>query len=214
MFQTLINALRETLYMVLYSGLLSIIIAIPLGVFIAGIANSPSQFFKILHTVLDSMLQIINAIPYLFMMLLFIPITNKLIAHNISYLTATLLPLTITGSLMLAHQVHKIFYALLQRWHSTTKALGATKKQALLLVLFPESLTSLISAIANTCSTLVGFSIIAGALGAGGLGQLAIEKSIQEPNLNYVLACLAILVAIQQLFKYTGLLVVQHTDTR
>lgn len=214
MFPILVNALRETLYMVLYSALFSILIGIPLGIFIASIANSQRRDIKALHMILDTGLLVINAIPYLLMMLLFIPITNKLITHNISYLTATILPLSITGSLMLAYSVNQTFYALIQRWQSTAKAFGATQKQSLILILFPESLHNLVNAIATTCSTLVGFSIIAGALGAGGLGQLAIEKSIQDPNINYVLACIAMLVAIQQLFKYTGVLVVQHTDTR
>ncbi len=82
------------------------------------------------------------------------------------------------------------------------------------MILLPEIHGDTVNAIANTGSTLVGFSIIAGALGAGGLGQLAIERSIHDPNLGIVIACIAILVAIQQLIKYTGLLVVQHTETR
>lgn len=214
MFPTLINSLRETLYMVLYSGLLSILIGVPLGVLIASIAKNPRTWVKSIYLFLDGFLQLSNSIPYLLMMLLFIPITNKLIAHNISYITATILPLAITGTLMLAHSVNKIFQELMNKWHSTTKALGATTKQTMLFILFPESFSSLINAIAATSSSLVGFSIIAGALGAGGLGQLAIEKSIQDPNPSFVIACIALLVAIQQLFKYTGLLVVQHTEIR
>lgn len=214
MFPILINALRETLYMVLYSGLLSILFGVPLGIAIASIANSPRTWVKSIYFVADGLLLLINAIPYLLVMLLFVPITNKLIAHNISYITATILPLAITGSLMLAHHVNKIFHNLINKWHGTAKALGATKQQTLLFILLPESFICIVNAIATTGSSLVGFSIIAGALGAGGLGQLAIEKSIQDPNLNFVLACIAILVAIQQLIKYTGLLVVQHTDIR
>lgn len=212
MFPTLINALRETLYMVLYAGLLSALIGIPLGVLIASIANSQQRWVSSIHFALNMLVQLANAIPYLLVMLLFIPTTNWLINRNISYTTATILPLAVAGTLHLANNVNNILSNILTKWRSTTKAMGASQQQTLLLIALPECLSSIAQAVTNTCSLLVGFSIIAGALGAGGLGQLAIEKTITEPNLKYSLVSIAVLVAIQQLIKYTGLLVVQHKE--
>lgn len=212
MFPTLVNALRETLYMVLYAGVLSTLIGIPLGVFIASIANSQHRWISSIHFMLNMLVQLVNSIPYLLVMLLFIPTTNWLINHNISYSTATILPLAVAGTLYLAHNVNNIVSAVLSKWRSTTKSMGASKKQIFLFIALPECYGSIVQAATNTCSLLVGFSIVAGALGAGGLGQLAIEKTITEPNLKYSLVCIAVLVAIQQLIKYTGLLVVQHKE--
>jgi ABC-type methionine transport system permease subunit len=212
MFPTLINALRETLYMVLYAGLLSALIGVPLGVFIASIANNQQRWISSVHFTLNMLVQLANSIPYLLVMLLFIPTTNWLITRNISYTTATILPLAVAGTLYLAHNVNNILSQVLSKWRSTTKAMGASQKQTLLFIALPECFASIVQAVTNTCSLLVGFSIIAGALGAGGLGQLAIEKTITEPNLKYSLISIAALVAIQQLIKYTGLLVVQHKE--
>lgn len=212
MFPTLINALRETLYMVLYAGIFSAVIGIPLGVLIASIANNQHRWIYSVHFILNALLQLANSIPYLLVMLLFIPTTNWLISHNISYTSATILPLAVTGTLYLAHSVNHILADVLSKWRSTTKAMGASRQQALLLIALPECLGTIVQAFTNTCSILVGFSIIAGALGAGGLGQLAIEKTITEPNLKYSLLSIITLVAIQQLIKYTGLLVVQHKE--
>jgi D-methionine transport system permease protein len=212
MFPILINALRETLYMVLYAGLLSTVIGIPLGVLIASIANNQQRWVASVHFTLKMLVQLANSIPYLLVMLLFIPTTNWLINRNVSYTTATILPLAVAGTLYLANNVNNILSEVLSKWRNTTKAMGASQQQTLLLIALPECFGSVVQAITNTCSLLVGFSIIAGALGAGGLGQLAIEKTITEPNLKYSLVSIAALVAIQQLIKYTGLLVVQHKE--
>lgn len=210
--QILINALRETLYMVLYSGLFSIALGIPFGILIANIANSPRYWLKSIYFALNSVVQAFNFIPYLLVMLIFIPTTNWLISRHISYTTATILPLGITGAMLLAHHVNIIFQELIKKWHNTTKSLGASQKQTLIYILLPESFSSMMLAATSTCASLVGFTVAAGALGAGGLGQLAIEKSIQDQNFTYVLICIATLVAIQQLIKYTGILAVQHKE--
>lgn len=212
MFPILINALRETLYMVLYAGLLSAVLGIPLGILIASTAKNQHRWVSGIHFTLNSLMQVANSIPYLLVMLLFIPTTNWLINRNINYTTATILPLTVAGTMYLAHNVSNILSEIFAKWRTTTKSMGASQKQTLLFIAIPECLGSIIQAVTNTCSLLVGFSVIAGALGAGGLGQLAIEKAITEPNFKCSLASIAILVAIQQLIKYTGLLVVQHKE--
>lgn len=210
MLQILINALRETLYMVLYASLLSILIGVPFGIFIASIANSKYRFTKIIYIMLHTILKAAQTIPYLLVMLIFIPITNWLMNQHISFITATIVPLTVTGTLLLTHSVCNICTKLHTKWHDRIKAMGATNKQSLLFIIIPEGLADIIEAATYTASTIVGFSIIAGAFGAGGLGQLAIETTITEPNFIYATASIISLIAIQQFFKYTGLLVVQQ----
>lgn len=214
MFQILLNALRETLYMVGMASLISIIIGIPLGMLSAQIAATNNKPIKGIYYLLLSIMELGKSIPYLLLMLLFIPLSNWLINHSISYTSASILPLATAGSLLLARRVYNIMHTLSTQWLATSKALGANPKQTLWLILLPEGLPEIIVATTNTCSLIVGFSTIAGALGAGGLGQLAIEKSIAQPNLLYVLMSIVILVVIQQLIEYTGTLVVQQTQPR
>lgn len=206
MLPTLINALRETLYMVLYSTLFSMLIGIPFGMFLSGIANSPSRFSRNVFGFSYNFLQMVKAIPYILVMLMFIPLTNWLINHRVSFTSATIVPLTVAGSLLLAQAVYDIFTELHNKWQSNIKAMGANKRQTLLMILLPESVGPILEACANVSSTIVGFSIIAGAFGAGGLGQFAIEKSITEPNVTYAVISILILIAIQQIFKYTAIL--------
>lgn len=214
MYQILIDSFRETLFMVLTASLFTILIGIPVGMLMACIANSQNRVINAIYLTVYAATTSIKAIPYLLLMLLFIPTTNWLINHKVSYTTATLLPLATAGSFMLAQQVFIIVKDLLVQWQSTSKVMGATKQQTLFLIVLPEGLGPIIQASATSCSYLVGFSAIAGSLGAGGLGQLAIEKSIQESSLSYVLISIALLVALQQLIHYTGSLVAQQTQTR
>lgn len=208
MLQILINALRETLYMVMYSSLFSMLIGIPLGMFLASVSSSQNRFSRGIFAMSYSSLQMAKTIPYILVMLLFIPLTNWLINHKVSFTGATIVPLTLAGSLVLAQQVFDIFTELQAKWQNNIKAMGASKSQIMLYILLPESYGLILEACAHNASMIVGFSIIAGAFGAGGLGQLAIEKTITEPNLTYALVSIFTLIAIQQIFKYTAILFV------
>lgn len=208
MLPTLINALRETLYMVLYASFFSIIIGIPFGFIVARLQTSKVGFGRIMYHILYTILQTVKSIPYVLVMLLFIPTTNWLINHHISFTTATIVPLTVAGTLLLAQAVYSIALELQEKWKTNIKAMGASHKQTFWHILLPESAYMLIEASANTSSTIVGFSIIAGAFGAGGLGQFAIEKTITEPNYLYSMLSILTLIAIQQILKYTALLIV------
>ncbi len=210
MFRTLINALQETLYMVLCAGGVSMLIGIPFGILIARMAHSRSSFVHSIYFLFYGLLKFSSAIPYLLIMLIFIPMTNWLINKNFTYTTATILPLATAGSLFLAQSVYNTIGELLNKWHSTSKTMGATTQQTLILILLPEAFWPIIRASAETCSLMVGFTVVAGALGAGGLGQLAIEKSINKPNALVVIICIVALVAIQQFIKYTGVLATQQ----
>lgn len=214
MFPTLLDSLRDTLVMVLSAGLLSILIGIPLGTLVASIAASNTKPVKGIYYFCYTLMQIAKFSPYLLIMLLFLPVTNWLINNQVTYTNATILPLAAAGSLLLARKVYDIMYNLAQQWLATTKAMGANLQQTIWLILLPEGLPDIIRASAHTCSLIVGFTTIAGALGAGGLGQLAIEKSISQPDPIYVILCLAILVVLQQLIEYTARLVIQQTKPR
>jgi len=214
MFPIIVNALRETLLMVISASLLAIIVGVPFGVLVASIAATDNKAVKAVFYLCSSTMQLAKFVPYLLIMLLFIPLTNWLILHNISYTTATVIPLAATGSLLLARKVYTIMYDVAARWLATGKAMGASKQQTLRLIVLPESMPEIISAITHTCTLILGFSVIAGTLGAGGLGQLAVEKSIHEPDLLLVLISIATLVVIQQLIEYTGTIVVQQTKPR
>lgn len=211
MSQLLLNALRETLIMVATAGSIAVVVSIPLGIFIASISGSPYKSLQFIYQLLFNFIKLIRGIPFLLLIVLFIPVTNWLISKQFSYMAATIAPLATAGILMLTVKVNDITYDILQRWSATCKQFGASIKQSIFMVVLPEALPKFFLETTNTLTALISFSIIAGALGAGGLGQLAIEKSVTDPNPPLVLGCILLVVAMQQLIKYTGSLVVQQT---
>lgn len=208
MFPILINALRETLYMVLYSSLFSVMLGIPLALMLTKLAQSKDGFGKFLFSSLNSVVQSVNAIPYILVMLFFIPTTNWLINHQVSFNSATIVPLTVTGTLILTKDLYTHFLTISNKWNKNIRSMGASNSQSIWYILLPESYVNIVESCASVSSKMVGFSIIAGAFGAGGLGQLAIEKTITEPNLLYSILSIITLIAIQQILKYTALIIV------
>ena len=214
MFQILINALRETLIMVCAASVATLLIGIPLGILVAQSANSTNKLIKGVYYLFSSTIELAKIVPYVLIMILFIPLSNFLIRHGISYTSATIIPLATAGRFLLARSVFKIIFDLTGQWNSTAKSMGATPIQTLRFIVLPESMPEIIRVSAHSCGLIVTFSAIAGALGAGGLGQLAIEKSIHEPNPMIVLLSILMVVVMQQLIEYTGTLVVQQTQPR
>lgn len=210
MFPTLINALRETVFMVLCASAITVLVGIPLGILTATLANSHNKLVKGIYYMLFTAMQCAKITPYLLLMVLFIPLSNWFIDHKVSYSVATIIPLSTAGVLLLANKIFLQLDALSKKWHSTAKSMGATTQQAMWLILLPESYPDIIRNSATICSFMVGFSAIAGALGAGGLGQLAIEKSINDPNPPFVILSVLILIAMQQLIQLSGTIAVQH----
>lgn len=204
MFQIILNALGQTLVMVGSAGFLSLLLGIPLGIFVAWISKSAYKSTQYVHFCVYNVIKIFRTIPFLLILLLFIPITNWLISNHFSYMAATILPLTAAGTFIMIVKVNDITYDLLSKWANASRDWGMTWQRKLTLIILPEALPQIIQEAANTLAILVGFSAIAGALGAGGLGQLAIEKSVTDPNLLCAFASIVILVAAQQLIKYTG----------
>lgn len=204
MFQILFNALQETLFMVIAAGCISALLGIPAGLFIANMSSSPFKSTQIIYHTLFNVIKIIRSIPFLFVMLLFIPITNWLISMQLSYMTATILPLSLVGTLYVTVKTNDVAHDLLQKWTAASKAMGANLKQKLQLIIIPEALPQIIQESAEMLALLISLSTIAGALGAGGLGQLAIEKSITDPDPLCVILSIGVIVVLQQLVKYTG----------
>lgn len=207
MYPTLLNALRETLVMVGFASLITIIVGVPIGILTAALATSHNKLLQGIHYLLLGSMQFARIMPYLLLMLFFIPLSNWFIDHKISYTNATVVPLATAGAFLLAYKVYLKIQDVTQHWSTTAKALGATPQQSLWLIIIPECTTDIIKNCASVCSLIVGFSAVAGALGAGGLGQLAIERSINEPDPLLVILCISLLIAMQQMISLTGNLV-------
>jgi len=213
MLHELLNALEETLFMVFSSGLLTLLLGLPLGILLAithpnqSLANS-TLANSWLHKSLSALIHVCCSIPYVILMIALIPFTKNLyssISSSDNHCIFALIPLTLATLPLFAHLCGKAISDIPSTLTEVFISMGATPKQILFKVLLPESFANIMQNFLTTLNHLVGYSVIAGVLGCGGLGQLILEKaSVFQFSGFLVIACslIAIVLLIQRIGGY------------
>lgn len=185
-----LQSLHETLFLVVCSGILAVGLGLPLGILQT---NSVIKFSS----------NIIGSIPIVALMIVLIP-SLKLMLHNWNANVIICLPLAIGGMVIFANNIHcalnKISPNLLQH----ARSMGASKWQMITKIQLPEILPEIILAIKTLLISLVGYSVIAGLLGAGGIGNVIYQYGYINFNSQYVFICIIILVLLIQAIQATG----------
>lgn len=201
MFNEIMKATLETLYMVFVSGILSTIFGLPLGIGLYLSARSKKT--KKIYIVLDALVNIFRSIPFIILVLLLIPITKK-VTGTIIGANAAIFNLTIAATPFMARLSENSFNALPDGIVDSSKSLGTTTWQFISKILIPETISEQLSNITVLLINLVTYTAIAGAVGAGGLGQLAINYGYYRFQWDVVLYSVIILVIISQAIQFSG----------
>ena len=199
----LTKALGETVYMVAVSMAIATALGVPLGVLLnvtsAGqILESPA-----LNRIIGSIVNAIRSIPFIILMVAIIPFTRFLVGTAIGT-TAAMVPLVIASVPFIGRQVEtslkEVPYGLIE----AAQSMGATPLQIITKVLLPESMPSIVAQLTTVIIALVGESAMAGAIGGGGLGDLAIRYGYQRFRPDIMLATVVILIVLVQLVQFAG----------
>ncbi|MCX7117942.1 MAG: ABC transporter permease [Legionellales bacterium] len=194
-------ATAETLYMVLASTFFAILLGLPLGTLL--FTTSKIKPNRPLNRLLASFINLSRSIPFIILLVALIPFTRWLVGTSIG-LHAAMVPLSLGATPFFARLVDGMYQSLPSGLIEASFAMGANTWQTIRYVLIPESMPSLIHAMTVTAITLVNYSAMAGTVGAGGLGDLAIRYGYQRFNMGVMLATLAILVIMVQLLQTVG----------
>lgn len=204
MLTILFEALRETIYIVVISGILCCALGIPLGLFL--FATKDKKFIQ--SGTLSFLLQITTniwlAIPHIaFFLISLLAIKHvPLLADNT--LIAAIIAIAAITIPMLAQKTLNLLTGLPTYLCDTAKNIGATPMQALTKMYIPEILPELLRDITKTLISITQFSAIAGIFGAGGLGYLLTQKCYQEFSFNYLLICSAAFIIITYVIHFCG----------
>lgn len=195
--------LWETIYMVFFSTLLSVVFGLPLGVIVAISEKDNIWEHPVLNKTLNIIINITRSLPFIILMIAVFPLSKLIVGKRIGT-TAAIVPLTIAAIPFFARLVESSIKEL--SWGITEAALsmGASTSQIILKVLIPESLPSIVSGITLTVINLIGYSAMAGAIGGGGLGDLAIRFGYQGFQEDIMIGTVIILVIIVQLVQSIG----------
>lgn len=197
------TATWQTIYMVFIASFFSILFGLIVGVFLFFTRKNSLKPSASLHHVLSFIVNIGRSIPYIILMIALIPLTRVLVGTSIG-INAAIVPLTIAAIPFYARiaevALNNVPTGLIEAGH----AMGANIWQLTFKILLPESLPELIKGASLTIIGLVGYSAMAGAVGGGGLGELAINYGYQRFNVNVMLATIVILVVLVQLIQMLG----------
>lgn len=197
----LLVATGETLYMVFASTLFAVILGLPLGtlLFTSG-QIKPHPF---LHRIIAGFINISRSIPFIILLVALIPFTRLLVGTSIG-IYAAMVPLTLGATPFFARLVENVYKGLPPGLIETGFAMGASTRQIIRYILLPEGMASLIHAMTITAITLVNYSAMAGTVGGGGLGDLAIRYGYQRFDVSVMLSTVGILILIVQLIQMIG----------
>ncbi|MEA2067556.1 MAG: methionine ABC transporter permease [Thermotogota bacterium] len=195
------NATLETLYMIFLSGFLASALGILLGVGLY--LCSRIRRLKGLYALLDLIVNIFRSIPFIILVILLIPVTKRVMGTIIGP-NAAVFNLTIAAIPFMARLSENSFNAVPSGIIDSSNSMGLNRWQMVTRVLIPETLPDQIGNVTVLLINLVTYTAIAGAMGAGGLGQLAINYGYYRFQWDIVLYAVIVLVVISQLIQFTG----------
>lgn len=211
--QLLLQGTLDTLYMTLVSTAIAYLIGIPLGVVLVitrrdGICPAPKT-----NAVLGTVVNIMRSVPFLILIIVLIPFT-RLVAGTSIGATATIVPLIVGAAPFIARMVESSLLEVDAGVVEAAQAMGASPWQIVTKVLLKESVPSLVTGAAIALTTILGYSAMAGAVGGGGLGDLAIKYGYHRYQTDVLLLTLVILVLLVQVIQALGNAVAKRIDHR
>ena len=203
----------ETLYMTLASTLLAYLIGLPMGVLLVTSDSEGIVPMRLLNQVLNIVVNITRSIPFLILLIAVIPLTRLITGTTIGS-TATIVPLVIAAAPFIARLVEssikEVDYGIIE----ASLSMGASPMQVVTKVMIPEAKPSLIIDAAIATTTILGYSAMAGIVGGGGLGDIAIRFGYYRYETGMMVITVVLLVLIVQLFQEVGMKIAQKQDRR
>ncbi|KAA6453558.1 ABC transporter permease [Bacillus swezeyi] len=202
-YDQIINALLETIQMTLFSLLFSSIIGIPLGILLVVTRKGNLLENRAVFTIVNAIINIFRSVPFIILMVALIPITRLIVGTSIGT-SAAIVPLTFYAGPYIARLVENSLLEVDPGVIEAAEAMGATPRQIIFRFLIPEALGSLVLSFTVATVGLVGASAMAGAIGAGGLGDLAITYGYQRFDTLTMIITVAMLVIVVQGLQTSG----------
>lgn len=198
------TATWQTIVMVLFSTLFSLLIGFPLGVYLctSDSANGLKPQ-KAVNQVLSIIINILRAIPFVILVILLFPFT-RLVVRTAIGTKASIVPLTIAAAPFVARVIESSLKEVDPGVIQAAKAMGSTNRQIIFKVLIPEAMPSIVNGVTLTIINLIGYSAMAGTVGGGGLGDVAIRYGYQRYRVEYMLGSVAIILILVEVIQVLG----------
>ena len=203
MFDTMVKASYETLYMVFGTTFFSVILGFIPAIVLVLTAPDGLKPNKIVYQILDFIVNTFRSFPFIILLILVIPVTRAIVGTSLGS-TAAIVTLTISAIPFVARVIESALRSVDPGLIEAAKSFGASDIQIIFRVYFKEAFPSIISGIILTMISIIGYTAMAGSVGGGGLGDVAIRRGYQAYNLKYLFVTSIILIVIVQIIQNIG----------
>jgi len=209
----IIQGILESLYMTLFSTVFGYVIGLPWGV--ALVVFSPKGLAPngAIYRIVDTLANIMRSIPFLILLIVLIPFTRFVVGTSVGS-TATIVPLTIAAAPMIARMVESSIQEVDQGVIEAAQSMGASTWHIIVHVLLVEARVSLIAGATICVGTILGYSAMAGTVGGGGLGDIAIRYGYYRYQQDIMIVTVVLLVLLVQIFQLIGNAMANKLDRR
>lgn len=211
--QMIVQGVYETLYMTIMSTLMGYIVGLPMGIALAITDRKGIRPNIVVYKILDFIANIIRSIPFLILLILVIPFTRLLIGKSYGS-AATVVPLVIAAAPFIARMVESSLAEVDKGVIEAAQSMGAGTFTIIRKVLLVEARTSLIVGVTIAIGTILGYSAMAGVVGGGGLGDIAIRYGYYRYQTDIMLVTIVILIFLVQVFQWIGMKLSNVLDRR
>lgn len=195
--------LWNTIYMVFVSAFFAVLIGLPLGVILTITDKGHIKENRTLYKILETAVNIGRSFPFAILMVALIPVTRWIVGTSLGT-TASIVPLTIAAAPFVAKLIETSLKEVDRHILEAVIVMGSTTWQIITKVLLPEALPSIVSAITLTIISLIGYSAMAGLVGGGGLGQVAIQYGYNRFNTFIMIVTVILLILLVQVVQWSG----------
>ena len=209
----LLEGIRDTLYMTLASTLFGYIIGLPMGIVLTVTDKDGIRPNAAVYKVLDVISNLLRSIPFIILLNVLIPFTRFVVGRSYGS-TATIVPLTIAAAPYIARMVESSLKEVDAGVIEAARSMGASDFQIVTRVMLVEARTSLIVGATISLGTILGYSAMAGTVGGGGLGDIAIRYGYTRWQTDIMVVTVVLLVILFQIFQTIGMKIANRLDRR
>ena len=209
----LLEGIRDTLYMTLASTLFGYIIGLPMGIVLTVTDKDGIRPNAAVYKVLDVSSNLLRSIPFIILLIVLIPFTRFVVGRSYGS-TATIVPLTIAAAPYIARMVESSLKEVDAGVIEAARSMGASDFQIVTKVMLVEARTSLIVGATISLGTILGYSAMAGTVGGGGLGDIAIRYGYTRWQTDIMVVTVVLLVILFQIFQTIGMKIANRLDRR
>lgn len=209
----MVDGIRETLFMTLLSTIFGYLLGLPMGVALAVTDKNGIRPNAFIYKILDVVANIVRSIPFLILLILIMPLTKLLVGR--SYGTAaTVVPLTIAAAPFIGRMIESSLNEVDRGVIEAAQSMGASTMTIILRVLLVEARTSILVGVTIALGTILGYSAMAGIVGGGGLGDIAMRYGYYRYEKEIMFVAVVLLVVLVQIFQTLGMKMSVKLDRR